>query len=210
MDEDKVLYPQIIDNNNKNAITYFNNYNNIIFISTYIDQIEIINTCKTLRCKVCIYNLNTNFDNYDVFNYNYETMVTINDIYNQFWPTILNRWVNHNHYKLLSPVNMKEEEYPIEKYLLKNNKLNISLPPKNNNFINTNTKENNSAYNDKNDQNKIDNLSEKFKIELTTFLKNDTKLENIKNFPLSSKNYNSNFIKVKLQPKYITEAISWK
>ena len=87
MDTDRFKYPWIIDNNNK-AITYLENYNNIIVIGAYIGQYEIINTCKALNCNVCINNLNTNSDNYDVFNYNYETMITSNDKYNLFYPTI--------------------------------------------------------------------------------------------------------------------------
>ena len=63
-------------------------------------------------------------------------------------------------------------------------------------------------------------LSEKFKLELKTFLKIDksiypslkglkhgeTKLEDIKNFLISSKYYNSNLNKRKIWPKYIIEA----
>ena len=119
MDTDRFKYPWIIDNNNK-AITYLENYNYIIFTGAYIGQYEIINTCKALNCNVCIYNLNTSADNYDVFNYNYETMITGNDKYNPFLPTILIGWANHNHYELLMALNMKEEEYPIGNYLLNN------------------------------------------------------------------------------------------
>jgi len=176
------------------------NYNNINYTGAFIGQYEIINTCKALRCYVSIYNLNTNADNYDIFNYKYETMVTSNDIYNPFWPIILIGWVNHNHYELLLPVNMKEEEYSIEMYFLNNNKLNN---------IKNNINEINSKYICNNDLNQNDNLTDKLKLELKTFLKIDksiypplkgskhveTKLEDIKNFLLSSKNYNSNLKK---------------
>jgi hypothetical protein len=195
-------------------------YNNIIKTGSCIGQYEILNTCIKLKINICIYKLETESSNYNKFSLKYETFLADNDTYNPFNPTILIAWISQNHYELLLPKNVDKEEYPAELYLLDNEfNLNSIIDNKANNLLpfNDNDKD---IFNNKEKENvDINNsLRDKYKKELTSFIKNDksiyrsikstkygdTRLEDILNFQIPSKNYNGK--KEKNWPKYIKDA----
>lgn len=122
--------------------------------------------------------------------YNYETIKSNRDIFNPFYPTILIAWVNSNHYELLMPHNLSE--YPIEKKITELNKFQSTnnkekhnnYKKKGNNILENNCNKHEYKYNEtiinkinnrEKDKNiKEDNiLTEKYKKELTSFVKNN-------------------------------------
>lgn len=100
-------------------------------------------------------------------------MIAGNDKYNPFLPTILIGWANYNHYELLMPLNMKEEEYPIENFLLNNIENSKAYEISKNYNINKKdqSKLTKPIINDTIDKNQSGNLYENYKTELTTCLK---------------------------------------
>ena len=113
--EDKVNYPYIYGNNNT-WMTYEENFNNLIKTGTYIGEYEIINTCMEFKCNIVIYKLE--IDNKGELIYKFETIRSNIANFNPFIPIILIAWINNNHYELLLPNGLNEEEIPIEYNLL--------------------------------------------------------------------------------------------
>ena len=211
---DKLNYPYILSNNNT-VLEYIDNFNTIIKTGSYVGQYEIINTCIKLKCNIAIYNLSSNYLDYDNYHYIYETIISYNESFNPFSPLILIGWVNQNHYEILFPKQLNNEDYPLEFYTLNDNF--EKSPEKKINKHNIDIKNTGNIELENNKQK--ENLSEEYKKILTTFIKNDksiypplkcskygdTKLEDIKNFLLSSQNYNKYKNKSKIWPKYIIE-----
>ena len=80
--------------------------------------------------------LEKDFYIYGLINLGKYSLLTDNDTYNPFYPTILIAWINQNDYELLLPKNMNKEEYPAELYLL-NNEINLNsiIDNKTNNLL---------------------------------------------------------------------------
>lgn len=212
---DKLNYPYIISNNNT-VMDYIDNFNTIIKTGSYVGQDEIINTCIKLQCNIAIYNLSSNYMDYDKYHYIYGTIKSNNESFNPFSPLILIGWVNHNLYEILFPKQLNNEDYPVELYTLNDNF--EKLHEKKLNKCNIDNQISDIKELENNPQK--ENISEEYKKILTTFIKNDksiypplkcskygdTKLEDIKNFLISSQNYNKSKNISKNWPNYIIEA----
>ena len=71
------------------------------------------------KCNIVIYKLE--IDSKGELIYKFETIRSNIANYNQFIPIILIAWINNNHYELLLPNGLNEEEIPIEYNLLNAN-----------------------------------------------------------------------------------------
>jgi hypothetical protein len=199
----------------------------MILTGSFAGEYEIINTAGLLNLNIFIYT-NLNYSNSDdKFEFQFENLYTKkNSKLNPFIPTILIGWVNSNHFVLIIPKTITSKEIPVELNIITINKKNINkvyCKIEEETIINNNIEQNNKEDildNNKlsiNNRKDIKSMDIKIKEFLSNYVKNeisiypklnamsngDTKLENIYNFLLSSKNNNNK----KKWPAYIENAI---
>ena len=111
----------------------------MINTGNYAGENEYINSCIKFNCNICIYKKDKHNNDYNIYNYKFESIYSNYEKYNPFWLIILLGWINNNHFELLLPYNLSKEEYPIEFKIL-DNKIKISDKNKNKNNIYDNNK----------------------------------------------------------------------
>ena len=122
----------------------------------------------------------------------YKTIISNNEFFNPFSPTILIGWANQNHYELLLQKDINNEDHLIELYILNDNYDKSDKKSINKSNINNQ----NSEIEDLDKISQNENLNIEYKKILTTFIKKDksrypppksnkygdTRLEDIKNY----------------------------
>ena len=95
-------FPYIYKKNNE-TLTFADYFNQMIITGNFAGNYEIVKMSQILHCNIIIYN-NFNFSEEDEkFKFDYETMISDNDILNPYYPIILIGWVNNIHYILIFP-----------------------------------------------------------------------------------------------------------
>ena len=160
------------------------NLNNLIYTGSYAGQYEFIKACNICKINICVYNLDNISSDKNTFVYNYETIISVQENYNDYNPynpTLLLGWANSNHYELLIPLDT-DADIPIEYQIKNNNQNSIKSPNKIPRDINIELshKDNDNTSKKINKENDVITLSDKYKFELTILLKISIKISCIK------------------------------
>ena len=82
-------------------LTYKEYYEELCKTGTFAGEYEIVNSAILFNINIIIYSCN-NYSQYNNNIFQFETIKSPQNIFNQFIPTLLIGWCNQNHYVYLS------------------------------------------------------------------------------------------------------------